>query len=90
MMSLCRRTDGAEEKDAANDGKAGSKRSADGEAGDDGASAKRVKTEEAAIEVCMLAHPAPAYACVAYTSAAVVTGKVACTSSHSSCCSFCT
>ena len=83
-------TDDAEKKEDVSNAKAGSKRSADGEAGDDGASAKRVKTEEAATEVCMFAHPGPAYACVAYTSAAVVTGKVACMSIHSSCCSFCT
>jgi hypothetical protein len=41
------------------------------------------------MEVCMFAHPAPAYACVAYTSAAAVTATV-CTFKHSSCCSFCT
>lgn len=54
--------DTAEKKEGAIDAKAGSKRSAGGEAGDDDASAKRVKTEEAATEVCMFAHPGPAYA----------------------------
>ena len=43
--------DAPKEKDVASDGKAGSKRSADSEAGEADTSAKRVKTKEAATEV---------------------------------------